>query len=115
MEQRAATVTDAELARLAELACLQLPDDVGARRHLADQLGSILGYVAAVQRYEVGEGSDGADPILARADEPAASPLGATGSGGRPAWLDDAPRAEGQLVAVPALFAGRSNGNGGDA
>ncbi len=115
MEQHAATVTDAELARLAELACLQLPDDVAARRHLADQLGSILGYVAAVQEYDVAAGDEGGDPISARADEPVANALGAAGGGGRPAWLDDAPRAEGTLVAVPALFAGRSNGNGGDA
>lgn len=115
MEDRAATVTDVELARLAELACLQLPEDAAARRHLADQLGSILGYVATVQRYQMGEGSEDVDSILARADEPSLSSIGAAGADGRPAWLADAPRAEGQLVAVPALFTGRSNGNGGSA
>lgn len=115
MEQHNATVTEVELTRLAELACLQLPDGVAERRHLADQLGSILGYVATVQRYDVAEGNDDLDPLLARADEPVANAIGAAGKDGRPAWLDDAPRAEGTLVAVPALFAGRSNGNGGDA
>jgi len=109
-----AKISDAELTRLAELACLRLPDDPTARRQLADQLGSILGYVAMVQKYEVGEGSDDVDPVHARADEPVANQLGQPSADGRPTWLADAPAAEGQLVAVPALFADRGNKNGND-
>jgi Asp-tRNA(Asn)/Glu-tRNA(Gln) amidotransferase C subunit len=107
-------ISDAELARLAELANLHLPEELSARRKLADQLGNILGYVAMVQQYKVGDGSDDVDPVRARADEPVANQLGQPGTDGRPTWLIDAPAAEGQLVAVPALFTDRGNKNGND-
>lgn len=113
MERGAANISDAELVRLAELSCLRLPDGAAERQQLARQLGSILGYVARVQEYggEAAEEPAGLHPL--RADEPVASDLGAHGADGRPAWLAQSPAAEGQMVAVPALFAERNgNGNG---
>lgn len=114
MERGAANISDAELARLAELASLRLPEDPAARKQLAVQLGDILGYVAKVQEYDVAAPEPEAATHPLRADEPAPSDMGLPGADGQPAWLADAPTAEGRMVAVPALFADRSSSDGAE-
>lgn len=96
-------MTQAELARLAALAALEIPDD--QRPALAAQLERIVGYVGQLATLSTGDSSpaeDAAPPPRFRPDEVRPSPL--IGS-----LADFAPRfAEGFFV-VP-----RSKGPGGE-
>jgi Asp-tRNA(Asn)/Glu-tRNA(Gln) amidotransferase C subunit len=92
-------ISDDELQRLADLAQLSLPSGP-ARQKLGEQLGEVLAYVSSVQSYQPVVPDVGTQNFSSpqRPDVAQPDPLGQS-------WLQQSPLAEGQLVAVPGLFA----------